>query len=142
MHISAKTVERAAAFSLITGINKIFKTMFKMALIPMLRSTYFSLFDGIKTQSVNIQAKIENIYAKLRIDKELVALKYSLPEINSTTSFESIIKPTDAGKANKTKILVNLESNDLYSTILFFPNNIANLGIVTINNAAINVFTI
>ena len=79
--------------------------MFKMALIPMLRSTYFSLFDGIKTQSVNIQAKIENIYAKLRIDKELVALKYSLPEINSTTSFESIIKPTDAGKAKLSNFL-------------------------------------
>ena len=74
--------------------------------------------------------------------KEFDAGKNLSPEIINITSFANIKRPTEAGSANNTKILVNRDNISLYSFILFFPKSIANLGTVTTNIAAISVLSI
>ena len=142
MHISASTVEKAAASSFQNGINIRLITILRTALALILLNTYFSLFAGIKTQSDKIHAKIEKIYAKHKICNELIERKYFGPEIIKTTSRASINNPVDAGRANSINILLNLDNILLYSSTLCLPNNIAKRGIVTINTAEIKIFTI
>ena len=142
MHISANTVENAAAFSFQDGINSKLITILRRALTLMLLKTYFSLFAGIKTQSDKIHANIEKIYAKHKICNELIERRYLGPEIINTTYRASINKPVNAGRAKRTNTLLNLISIFLYSSILCLPKSIAKRGTVTINIAEINVFTI
>ena len=132
---SAIVVVNAAPFSSIKGIKTKFKLMFKTALTTAEIKNLFSRLAGNNTQYARIQLNTDASSAGHKSLRELIPLKYPLPDIITITCGASMYNPVVTGNVNIASEFVTLLNKNLNFFVSLFPNSIDNRGTATITIA-------